>query len=65
MPANFKTGIITPVLKKGKDSKCMENYRGITVSATFGKLFEYTVLNQMNYEQSETHLFMYIVVYFS
>ena len=43
----FKTGIITPVLKKGKDSKC------ITVSATFGKSFEYTVLNKMNYEQSD------------
>ena len=53
VPANFKTGIITPVLKKGKGSTCMENYRGITVSATFGKLFEYTVLNKMNYEQSD------------
>ena len=53
VPANFKTGIITPVLKKGKDSKSMENYRGITVSATFGKLFDYTVLNKMNYEQSD------------
>ena len=56
MPANFKTGIITPVLKKGKDSKCMENYRGITVLATFGKLFEYTVLNKINYVQSDQQL---------
>ena len=29
----------------------MENYRGITVSATFGKLSEYTVLNKMKYGQ--------------
>ena len=40
VPASFKTGIITPVLKKGKDSKHMGNYKGITVSAPFGKLFE-------------------------
>ena len=53
VPESFKTGIITPVLKKGKDSKSMENYRGITVSATFGKLFEYSVLNKMKIEQSE------------
>ena len=53
VPKTFKTGIITPVLKKGKDSKCMGNYRGITVSATFGKLFEYTVLNKMNIVQSD------------
>ncbi|XP_053376405.1 uncharacterized protein LOC128547494 [Mercenaria mercenaria] len=49
VPATFKTGIITPVLKKGKDSKCMENYRGITVSSVFGKLFEYTVLNKLKF----------------
>ena len=52
VPKTFKTGINTPVLQKGKDSKCMGNYRGITVSATFGKLFEYTVLNKLNIEQS-------------
>ena len=53
VPESFKTEMITPVLKKGKDSKSMENYRGITVSATFGKLFEYSVLNKMKIEQSE------------
>ena len=52
VPASFKTGIITPVLKKGNDPKCIENYRGITVSATFGKLFEYTIRNKMKYDQS-------------
>ena len=29
----FKTGLISPVWKKGKDSKLLENYRGITVAA--------------------------------
>ncbi|MCG8048963.1 MAG: reverse transcriptase family protein [Candidatus Thiodiazotropha endolucinida] len=53
VPASFKTGIITPVLKKGKDSKCMGNYRGITISSALGKLFEYTVLNKLKVQQSD------------
>ena len=52
VPTSFKTGIITPVLKKGKDAKRMENYRGITVSGSFSKLFEYTVLNKLDLDQS-------------
>ena len=53
VPASFKTVIITPVLKKGKNSKYMGNYRRITVSAAFGKLLEYTVLNKMKYDPSD------------
>ena len=53
IPAVFKTGIITPVLKKGKYSKILENYRGITVRAIFGKLFEYTLLDKLEFAQSE------------
>ena len=30
----------------------MENYRGITVSGSFSKLFEYTVLNKLDLDQS-------------
>ena len=41
VPDSFKTGIVTPVLKNGKDSKIMVNYKGITVSSALGKLFEY------------------------
>ena len=52
VPSSFKTGIITPVLKKGKDAKSMENYRGITVSGAFGKLFEYSLLSKLNFNQS-------------
>ena len=52
VPSSFKTGIITPVLKKGKDAKAMENYRGITVSGALGKLFEYTLLSKLNFTQS-------------
>ena len=53
IPDSFKTSIITPVLKKGKDPKVMGNYRGITVSSTFGKLFEYSILGKLNLHQSD------------
>ena len=43
VPSSFKTGIITPVLKKGKDAKAMEN---------LGKLFEYSVLSKLSFTQS-------------
>ena len=44
---------LDPVLKKGKYSKILENYRGITVRAIFGKLFEYTLLDKLEFAQSE------------
>ena len=53
IPAAFKTGVITPVSKKGKDSKLLENYRGITVTAIFGKVFEYALLEKLHIAQSE------------
>ena len=53
IPAVFKTGVITPVLKKGKDSKLLENYRGITVTAIFEKVFEYALLEKLHIAQSE------------
>ena len=31
----------------------MENYRGITVSSALGKVFEYSLLNKLNFEQSD------------
>ena len=41
------------MLRKGKDSKMLENFRGITVTAIFGKLFEYTLLDKLEFDQSE------------
>lgn len=55
IPLSFKTGIITPVLKKGKDSELMETYRGIKVSPVLGKAFEYSILNKLNLEHSGHH----------
>ena len=56
IPEIFKTGYITPVHKKGKNDKLVENYRGITVASIFGKIFEKLLLyrlESMNDKQSE------------
>ena len=57
IPEAFKSGIITPVHKKGKDPSKMDNYRGITVSSIMGKLFEtVNILNrlvELNKDQSQ------------
>jgi hypothetical protein len=38
---SFKTEVITPILKKGKDQMLTENYKGITITSVHGKVFEY------------------------
>ena len=54
VPASLKTGILTPVIKKDKDSCLVNSYRGITVTAVMGKLFEYCLLEKLNFtNQSE------------
>ncbi len=47
LPGQFKTGIITPIPKKDKDATLLDNYRGITVTAVMGKIFEYTMLHRI------------------
>jgi hypothetical protein len=47
MPATMKTGIITPVPKKGKDETLPDNYRRITVSSLLGKVAEKDLLCRM------------------
>jgi hypothetical protein len=37
---SYKTGMITPIAKKGKDSSHTDSYRGITVTSIQGKIFE-------------------------
>ena len=48
IPAAFKSGILTPVLKKSKDSTNLDNYRGITVTPIIGKLFESVLLPRLS-----------------
>ena len=54
IPDIFKTGIVTPVLKKGKNPMNMDNYRGIAVTPVISKLFEYAILPTLaeNFTQS-------------
>jgi hypothetical protein len=54
IPDIFKTGIVTPVLKKGKNPMSMDNYRGIAVTPVISKLFEYAILPTLaeNFTQS-------------
>ena len=57
VPSSFKTGILTPVITKDKDSCLVNSYRGITVIAVMGKLFEYCLLEELNFtNQSELQL---------
>lgn len=53
-PEVFKTGIVTPVLKNGKNPMSMDNYRGITVTPVISKLFECFILPVLaeNFTQS-------------
>ena len=56
VPEQFKSGIIKPIHKKGKDPRHFENYRGITISSILGKLLESVILkrlHQLNADQSE------------
>ena len=40
VPGVFKTGLVTPVHKKGKSVKLADNYRRITVTPILSKIFE-------------------------
>ncbi|CAC5400024.1 unnamed protein product [Mytilus coruscus] len=44
--SRLKTGVITPVPKKGKDLTQATNYRGITVTSAHGKVYEYLVIEK-------------------
>ena len=47
IPKVVKTGILTPIHKKGKDPTLTTNYRGITVRSVLGHFFEHTLLEKM------------------
>lgn len=52
IPESFKCGTLTPILKKGKDATTTDSYRGITVTAILGKVFEYVLLDRLKISQS-------------
>ena len=48
LPQHLKEGVLTPVLKKGKDQKIPSNYRGITVTTIFSKILEHALQTRLN-----------------
>jgi hypothetical protein len=56
IPDIFKTGILTPVLKKLKDATQMDNYRGITVTPVITKLFEYVLFPKLSHSFKQSTL---------
>ena len=55
-PDIFKTGILTPVLKKAKNQMIMDNYRGITVTPTVSNIFETTILPLLKQDFNQSYL---------
>ena len=59
---SFKTGVITPILKKSKDQMLTENHRGITITSVHGKVFEYILLDK-NYNSQRRSIKHAIWIY--
>ena len=47
-PAEWSMGLIIPLHKRG-DVNCVENYRGVTLLSTFGKLFTRILNNRLSF----------------
>ena len=58
LPNSFKTGCVTPVLKKGKPPKITGNYRRITITSIVGKVVEKYVLTKVraNLDKQQSRL---------
>ena len=48
IPSSLKSGLLTPVLKKGKDPTTPGNYRGITVTRSFSKILECIIKSRID-----------------
>ncbi|CAC5382321.1 unnamed protein product [Mytilus coruscus] len=48
VPVDFKSGILTPVLKKVKNPYLVNSYRGITVTPVLSKLHEFCILGKLS-----------------
>ncbi|KAK3108995.1 hypothetical protein FSP39_020463 [Pinctada imbricata] len=47
IPDHFKSGVLHPIHKKGKDPSLFTNYRGITITPLFAKVFEHVILEKV------------------
>jgi hypothetical protein len=52
IPPTLKRGILTPVSKKDKSRLYQDNYRGITVTATLGKVLEHMIKKRIEPHQN-------------
>ena len=61
VPNSFTSGLIIPIIKdKRGDQTSMSNYRPITISSVFSKIFEYFLLNKFStYMSSDMLQFAY------
>jgi hypothetical protein len=50
----MKSGILTPILKKGKDKNIPRNYRGIVVTNTFSKILESIIKDRLEEQLKKT-----------
>jgi hypothetical protein len=50
----MKSGILTPILKKGKDKNIPGNYRGIVVTNTFSKILESIIKDRLEEQLKKT-----------
>lgn len=49
VPEDWRTQVVIPILKPGKDSRQASSYRPIALSATMGKIFEHLVKNRLEW----------------
>ncbi|GIY23338.1 uncharacterized protein CEXT_492401 [Caerostris extrusa] len=49
VPAEWRTSIIIPIHKKGKDPNMSQNYRPISLTSIAGKAMEKIVVRRLNY----------------
>jgi hypothetical protein len=54
IPDSKKGGILTPVLKKGKDKNIPGNNRGIVVTNTFSKILESIIKDRLEEQLKKT-----------
>ena len=54
IPDSMKSGILTPILKKGKDKNIPGNYRGIVVTNTFSKILESIIKDRLEEQLKKT-----------
>ena len=49
IPQAWRVADVRPVLKAGKDARCLDSYRPISLTSTMGKVMERLVTNRLRY----------------